>query len=196
MHTMLVFALCATLAKADVTWRNLSVHFKDVQALAPCSGDVEAGQAVALMGPTGCGKTSLVDALSGRPFVVDSASTGGAKTEMLRLERRERGAAGTDAGQHVVTLNARVNVQDGGSFCAHHACLAWCAGREGEQRGSEAAERSRQGLHRRACRREPGGALERECVCGCSARARGFLQTVNQVIVLLPKTQIEENQNH
>ena len=47
-----------------VHWRNLSVHFKDVQALAPCSGDVEAGQAVALMGPTGCGKTSLLIALA------------------------------------------------------------------------------------------------------------------------------------
>ncbi|CAH0380378.1 unnamed protein product [Pelagomonas calceolata] len=49
-----------------VHWRNLSVHFKDVQALAPCSGDVEAGQAVALMGPTGCGKTSLLNALARR----------------------------------------------------------------------------------------------------------------------------------
>ena len=49
-----------------VHWHNLSVHFKDVQALAPCSGDVEAGQAVALMGPTGCGKTSLLNALARR----------------------------------------------------------------------------------------------------------------------------------
>ena len=48
-----------------VHWRNLSVHFKDVQALAPCSGDIEAGQAVALMGPTGCGKSTLAHIAAG-----------------------------------------------------------------------------------------------------------------------------------
>ena len=33
MQSMLVFALCATLAKADVTWRNLSVQRPDRQFL-------------------------------------------------------------------------------------------------------------------------------------------------------------------
>jgi len=39
---------------------------REVLALAPCSGDVEAGRAVALMGPTGCGKTSLLNAMARR----------------------------------------------------------------------------------------------------------------------------------
>ena len=56
-----------------VHWRNLSVHFKDVQALAQCSGDVEAGQAVALMGPTGCGKTSLLLGLMGELHLLRGA---------------------------------------------------------------------------------------------------------------------------
>ena len=63
-----------------VHWRNLSVHFKDVQALAPCSGDVEAGQAVALMGPTGCGKTSLLNALARRGVRSAAARSGMATT--------------------------------------------------------------------------------------------------------------------
>ncbi|KAH8046216.1 ATPase [Aureococcus anophagefferens] len=51
----------------SVHFRNLSVRFKDVVALAPCSGDVPAGELTALMGPTGCGKTSLLNAISGAP---------------------------------------------------------------------------------------------------------------------------------
>jgi len=50
----------------SVHWRHLAVRFHEIQALAPCSGDVEAGQIVALMGPTGCGKTSLLNALARR----------------------------------------------------------------------------------------------------------------------------------
>ena len=44
MHSMLVFTLCATLAKADVTWRNLSVQRPDRQfLLKPTSGVARAG---------------------------------------------------------------------------------------------------------------------------------------------------------
>ncbi|KAH8097279.1 ATPase [Aureococcus anophagefferens] len=50
----------------SVHFRNLSVRFKDVVALAPCSGDVPAGELTALMGPTGCGKTSLLNAIARR----------------------------------------------------------------------------------------------------------------------------------
>ena len=50
----------------SVHWRHLAVRFHEIQALAPCSGDVEAGQIVALMGPTGAGKTSLLNALARR----------------------------------------------------------------------------------------------------------------------------------
>ena len=46
-----------------VHWRNLSA-FQGRPSVSACSGDVEAGQAVALMGPTGCGKTSLLNALA------------------------------------------------------------------------------------------------------------------------------------
>jgi ABC-type cobalamin/Fe3+-siderophores transport system ATPase subunit len=54
------------IADLSVHWRSLSVHFGAVQALASCSGDVQTGELVALMGPTGSGKSSLLNAISRR----------------------------------------------------------------------------------------------------------------------------------
>ena len=56
----------AAMEELSVHWRQLSVRFKDVVALAPCSGDVPSGELTALMGPTGCGKTSLLNAIARR----------------------------------------------------------------------------------------------------------------------------------
>ena len=56
----------ADVAELSVHWRDLSVRFKEVTALQPCSGDVEAGELTALMGPTGSGKTSLLNAIARR----------------------------------------------------------------------------------------------------------------------------------
>ncbi|KAJ1449230.1 P-loop containing nucleoside triphosphate hydrolase protein [Pelagophyceae sp. CCMP2097] len=53
-------------AELSVHWRDVSVHFGPKRALAPCSGDVAAGELTALMGPTGAGKTTLLNAISHR----------------------------------------------------------------------------------------------------------------------------------
>ena len=47
----------------SVHFRKLSVTIKDKVCLRPVSGDVNAGELVALMGPTGCGKTTLLNAI-------------------------------------------------------------------------------------------------------------------------------------
>ena len=61
---MLVFALCATLAKADVTWRNLSVQRPDRQfLLKPTSGVARAGSVTAVLGASGAGKSTFLRAL-------------------------------------------------------------------------------------------------------------------------------------
>uniref|UniRef100_A0A7S0J5Y4 ABC transporter domain-containing protein n=1 Tax=Calcidiscus leptoporus TaxID=127549 RepID=A0A7S0J5Y4_9EUKA len=50
----------------SVSWRNLNVVFNGTQALHNESGDVAAGTLVAVMGPSGGGKTTLLNALSRR----------------------------------------------------------------------------------------------------------------------------------
>ena len=51
----------------DLRWRGLSVTVgKGGVALQPCSGAMEAGSLLAVMGPSGGGKTTLVNALAHR----------------------------------------------------------------------------------------------------------------------------------
>ncbi len=53
-----------------IHWNNLNLTLSQKQyerkLLSDLSGEVEAGQLLAILGPTGCGKTSLVNVLSGR----------------------------------------------------------------------------------------------------------------------------------
>lgn len=54
-----------------ICWSNVNLTLKskkrdDRKILNNLSGEAEAGQLLAIMGPTGCGKTSLVSVLSGR----------------------------------------------------------------------------------------------------------------------------------
>ena len=90
MHTMLVFALCATLAKADVTWRNLSVQRPDRQfLLKPTSGVARAGSVTAVLGASGAGKSTFLRALvnaapRGRATSSGNVQAAGAKLKGLR----------------------------------------------------------------------------------------------------------------
>ena len=49
-----------------VRWSDLSVTINGCKALRTCSGSAPAGTLLAVMGPTGCGKTTLLNALSRR----------------------------------------------------------------------------------------------------------------------------------
>ena len=90
MQSMLVFALCATLAKADVTWRNLSVQRPDRQfLLKPTSGVARAGSVTAVLGASGAGKSTFLRALvnaapRGRATSSGNVQAAGAKLKGLR----------------------------------------------------------------------------------------------------------------
>ena len=90
MQSMLVFALCATLAKADVTWRNLSVQRPDRQfLLKPTSGVARAGSVTAVLGASGAGKSTFLRALvnaapRGRATSSGNVQAAGTKLKGLR----------------------------------------------------------------------------------------------------------------
>lgn len=52
--------------KPDIAWVNLNFRAKDKVILSDCWGKVNAGQVCAVMGPSGSGKSSLLNVLAGR----------------------------------------------------------------------------------------------------------------------------------
>jgi len=66
----------------SVSWRNVHVAFKGTQALRKESGDVVAGKLVAVMGPSGGGKTTLLNALSRRGPISSGEVRYGEKAEL------------------------------------------------------------------------------------------------------------------
>ena len=50
--------------QGHVTFENVSLHYKDQRALVDISLDVPAGNTIAIMGTTGAGKTTIINALN------------------------------------------------------------------------------------------------------------------------------------
>jgi ABC-type multidrug transport system ATPase subunit len=50
--------------KVAITWKNVNAYAKDKAILNNCEGYCQAGQMLAIMGPSGAGKTSLLSILS------------------------------------------------------------------------------------------------------------------------------------
>jgi phosphate transport system ATP-binding protein len=57
--------------------RDVSVHYGDVTAVAPCSFDVPENEIVALIGPSGCGKSTMLRSLNRMNDLVPSARVEG-----------------------------------------------------------------------------------------------------------------------
>ena len=53
-------------AKDSLEWTNVSFAVKDKQILKNISGSLQSGQMCSIMGPSGAGKTSLLNLLAGR----------------------------------------------------------------------------------------------------------------------------------
>ena len=49
--------------ETTLTWSNISGHVKDKPIVQECSGYCKPGQMLAIMGPSGAGKTSLLTIL-------------------------------------------------------------------------------------------------------------------------------------
>ncbi len=60
----------------DISWRDLNFKVGDKSVLSNCWGNVAANEVCAIMGPSGSGKSSLLNVLAGR-----SSSTGNIRIE-------------------------------------------------------------------------------------------------------------------
>mmetsp|Transcript_20406 Transcript_20406/g.52694 ORF Transcript_20406/g.52694 Transcript_20406/m.52694 type:complete len:600 (+) Transcript_20406:91-1890(+) len=76
---------------AKLEWERLSYRVRDKQVLKNCSGIAHPGEVVALMGPSGAGKTSLLDLVARR---IDPLRRGREVTGEVRLNEKKLTSGG------------------------------------------------------------------------------------------------------
>ena len=59
-------SLVESTKKVAITWKNVNAYARDKASLRNCEGYCQSGEMLAIMGPSGAGKTSLLSILSKR----------------------------------------------------------------------------------------------------------------------------------
>ena len=88
--------------KVKIKARNMTVHYRDAQALHGIDLDLNANEVTALIGPSGCGKSTFLRCINRMNDVIEGCRVGGS----LSIDEQDI----YDAAVDVVELRARVGM--------------------------------------------------------------------------------------